>query len=99
MVLRFEWDPAKADSNIRKHYVAFDEASTVFSDPLAAIFDDEEHSNAENREIIIGHSVLGRLLIVSFVQMSRTAIRIISARTVTKTERREYEEGFSKQGA
>jgi uncharacterized protein len=74
--------------------VAFDEAATVFSDPLAAIFDDEEHSSAENREIIIGHSVLGRLLIVSFVQMSHTVIRVISARAVTKAERREYEEGY-----
>ena len=47
MGLRFEWEPAKAARNIRKHQVAFDEAATVFADPLAAIFDDEEHSDTE----------------------------------------------------
>lgn len=52
--MRFEWDPAKAASNIRKHGVSFDEAVTVFRDPLAFIFDDEAHSEEEHREIIIG---------------------------------------------
>ena len=96
MGLQFEWDPAKAGRNLRKHQVAFDEAATVFADPLAAIFDDEAHSSTERREIIIGHSVLGRLLVVSFVQISRNAVRIISARKATRTERREYEENQSK---
>ncbi|MBK8870753.1 MAG: BrnT family toxin [Elusimicrobia bacterium] len=59
--------PVKAESNVRKHGVTFDEASTVFKDPLAVIFDDEDHSDRENREIIIGHSLTGRLVIVSFM--------------------------------
>ena len=92
MGLRFEWDPAKADSNLRKHGLAFDEAATVFADPLAVIFDDDAHSSTETREIIIRHSVLGRLVVASFVQGSRSGVRIISARTATRTERREYEE-------
>jgi hypothetical protein len=56
MSLEFEWDPAKADENLRKHGVAFEEALTVFADPLARIFDDHEHSTEEPREIIIGHA-------------------------------------------
>ncbi|HQV92822.1 MAG TPA: BrnT family toxin [Anaerolineales bacterium] len=60
--MRFSWDPRKADSNFRKHGVAFDEALTVFSDPLAFIFDDIEHSTDEHREIIIGYSTLSRLI-------------------------------------
>ena len=80
MGLPLEWNPAKADRNLRKHRVAFDEAASVFADPLAAIFHDEVHSVTEKREIIIGHSVLSRLLVVSFVQGSRSAVRIISAR-------------------
>jgi uncharacterized DUF497 family protein len=58
--MKFSWDPRKADSNFHKHDVAFDEALTVFSDPLAFIFDDLEHSEAEHREIIIGYSTLRR---------------------------------------
>lgn len=96
MGLRFEWDPVKAASNIRKHQVTFDEAATVFADPLAAIFDDEVHSDTRRREIIIGHSVLGRLLVVAFVQRSRNAVRVISARPATGTERRGYEEDQGK---
>ena len=72
--------------------MTFDEAATVFADPLAAIFDDEAHSHTEKREIIVGYSVIGRLLVVSFVQTSRDTVRVISARTATRTERREYEE-------
>lgn len=56
--MKFEWDPAKAENNIRKHGVSFDEAVTVFRDPLAFIFDDEAHSKEEHREIIIGASAL-----------------------------------------
>jgi len=54
--LRFEWDDEKAETNIGKHNVSFDEAQTLFRDPLAFIFDDEAHSVSERREIIIGHS-------------------------------------------
>jgi uncharacterized DUF497 family protein len=95
MTLRFEWDLAKAARNTRKLHVDFDEAATVFADPLAAVFDDEEHSDIESREIIIGHSVLGRLLVVSFVEVARYTVRVISARPATRAERKEYEENQS----
>jgi hypothetical protein len=77
----------------RKHGVTFDEAGTVFADPLAVIFDDEEHSQDEIREIVIGYSVLQRLLLVSFTERGHDLVRIISARKTTKRERRDYEEG------
>ena len=92
MPLRFEWDEEKAASNVAKHGVTFAEASTVFGDPLAAIFNDEEHSLDESREIIIGHSVLHRLLLVSFTERGDEIVRIISARKTTKNERKDYEE-------
>ncbi len=92
MALRFEWDRDKAASNLEKHDVSFDEASTVFDDPLARIFDDEDHSLDERREIIVGHSILNRLLVVSFVERAEDVIRIISARTATRRERKDYEE-------
>jgi uncharacterized DUF497 family protein len=92
MGLKFEWDKRKAETNIKKHGVSFEEASTVFGDPLANIFDDEEHSQDEDREIIIGHSTLRRLLIVFFTERARDLIRIFSARKATKKERKDYEE-------
>lgn len=92
MALRFEWDPQKALVNLRKHGVSFDEASTVFCDPLAFIFVDEDHSGAEEREIAVGHSVIGRLLLVSFVERSEHLIRVISSRLATAHERGDYEE-------
>jgi uncharacterized protein len=91
MALEFEWDAQKAETNLRKHRVSFEEAATVFGDSLAVIFDDEAHSLEEAREIIIGHSDRSRLLLVSFTERS-AKIRIISARRATKTERRDYEE-------
>ena len=91
MALRFEWDVHKARANIRKHGVSFDEAATVFRDGLACIFDDEDHSMEESREIIIGHSAAGRLLLVSFREKADNTVRIISARTTTKRERSDYE--------
>jgi uncharacterized protein len=93
MPLTFEWDADKAALNIAKHGVTFDEARTVFGDPLAVIFDDEEHSLDELREIIIGHSVLRRLLLVSFTERGDEVVRIISARKANKRERKDYEEG------
>ena len=89
--MKFSWDPRKADNNLRKHGVAFDEAITVFSDPLALIFDDVVHSEEEHREIIIGFSTLRRLLLVCFVERMEDTIRIISARRATKVEIRDYE--------
>ena len=84
MDLRFEWDEYKAASNLRKHGLSFDEASTVFADPLAVIFDDEEHSHDEIREIAIGHTILQQLVLVSFTERGEDLIRIISAREATK---------------
>jgi hypothetical protein len=92
MPVRFEWDPRKAASNIRKHGVSFEEASTVFDDPLAVIFDDIDHSDTEPREIIIGQSVLQRLLLVHFTERIRDLIRIFSARQATPRETKDYEE-------
>ena len=91
--LSFAWDPKKAASNISKHGVSFDEALTVFADPLALIFDDEDHSFGEQREIIIGHSTGLPLLVVCF-SAREVAVRIFSARRATKQERRDYEENL-----
>lgn len=90
--MRFEWDPAKAEANFRKHGVSFDEAVTVFDDPLAITYIDPDHSESERREITIGASGRNRLLIVSHMDR-RGTIRIISARKATRKERRIYEEG------
>lgn len=89
--MKFEWDEFKATSNFRKHGVSFEEAKTVFDNPLAVIFADEEHSIDEQREIIIGHSGENRLLLVSFTERLN-AIRIISARLATRREREDYEQ-------
>ncbi len=78
-------------STDKKHRVSFEEAVTVFANPLAAIFPDPDHSQDEVREIIIGHSDRNRVLIVSFTERS-AAVRIISARVATSRERKDYEE-------
>lgn len=91
--MRFTWDTTKAARNLRTHGVPFTEACTVFDDPLARIHDDIEHSEFEEREIIVGHASSGRLLVVSFTERER-AVRLISARVATKAERLEYEEGI-----
>ena len=95
--MKFEWDPKKATANLKKHGVSFDEAISVFSDPLAYIFDDESHSQSEPREIIIGHSILNRLVLVCFTEHTEEVARLFSARLATKKEYRDYEEnaGFS----
>jgi uncharacterized protein len=92
--MEFEWDREKAAENRHKHRIPFDEALTVFADPLAAIFDDPVHSAAEGREIIIGHSSRRRLLIVCFTER-RGRVRIISARRATRREQKSYEENRS----
>lgn len=89
--MRFSWDSRKADSNLRKHGIAFDEAITVFRDPFAFIFDDILHSEEEHREIIIGRSAINRLVLVCFVERQENTIRIISARRATKNETKDYE--------
>ena len=90
MNLKFEWDRKKAASNLSKHGVSFEEALTVFSDPLARIFDDEDHSIEEQREIIIGHSAKDRSLVVCFTAQGES-VRIFSARTATRRERKDHE--------
>ena len=89
--MQFEWNTKKAETNLRKHNVDFSEAETVFGDPLAKIFDDEEHSFEEKREIIVGHSIQNRLLIISFTERENDMVRIISARLTTPQERKDYE--------
>ena len=91
----FEWSAHKAAENLKNHGVAFDEAVTVFADPLANIFADPDHSGDERRELIIGHSAEQRLLVVSFNERERRT-RIISARQATARERKDYEENSSK---
>lgn len=95
--MKFEWDPNKAASNIRKHGVSFDEAVTVFKDPLALIFDDITHAEHEHREIIIGASSLRRMVLVCFVERLEDVIRIISARSATRQEIKDYEENAHNQ--
>jgi len=89
--LQFTWDPAKAAANLRKHGVAFEDASTVFRNPLAKVLPDPTHSEREQRSLILGHSAGGRLLLVVFTE-TEERIRIISARDASARERREYEE-------
>ena len=75
---------------MRKHGVTFEEAATVFADPLALIVEDARHAE---RALIVGESVLGRLLVTVFIEVKGDEVRIISARRATKHERRRYEEG------
>lgn len=90
--MQFEWDRRKEASNRRKHEVGFREAATVFGDPLATTFPDFDHSAFEERFLTIGASARGRLLVVAHNEGGQK-IRIISARRVTRRERKFYEEG------
>jgi len=87
--MQFEWDAAKAAANRRKHGVSFAEAQTVFDDPDALVFFDDEHSDAEDRYRIVGMSSAGRVLVVSYTERDE-ATRIISARKATRAEERLY---------
>ena len=88
--MQFEWDREKAKRNLKKHGVSFDEAVTVFYDPLSASFDDPDHSDTEHRIITIGYSSHSRLLVVSHIEREKI-IRIISARSATAHERKRHE--------
>jgi uncharacterized DUF497 family protein len=90
--VNFEWNPDKAAGNLRKHEVSIEEAASVFADPLAVSYYDPDHSEKENRYIIVGTSRLGQLLIVAYTERGEN-IRIISARRTTRRERKQYEEG------
>jgi uncharacterized protein len=92
MGLLFEWDEEKNRKNLRKHNVSFDEASTIFGDPLAVTIDDPQHSIREPRWVTLGHSARHRLLAVVHTDRGGR-IRIISARVATRYEREFYEEG------
>ena len=89
--MTFEWDDEKAEANLRKHGVAFEEAATVFGDALFLVFADPDHSQGEQRLLLLGESVERRLLVVSYTDREGV-IRVISAREATKAERRNYEE-------
>jgi uncharacterized DUF497 family protein len=90
--MEFEWDEEKAEVNLAKQGISFDEAKTVFDDPLYVDFYDPDHSFDEHRYIIIGESQQRRLLIVSYTERGNV-IRLISVREVTRSEREIYEEG------
>ncbi len=92
--MKFIWDKEKAVANQQKHHVSFEEASTVFDDPAAVLFYDEDHSIEEHREVIVGHSIQKRLLLVFFTELAENIIRIFSARKPTKRERKDYEENI-----
>lgn len=90
--MRFEWDPKKAATNLKKHGVTFQEAATVFGDPLAITFHDPDHSVNEERQITFGLSLQKRLIVVSHTQR-KDRTRIINARLMDRKERVIYEEG------
>jgi uncharacterized protein len=87
----FEWDEKKAAASLSKHGVSFEEAQTVFEDPLARVRPDPDHSEDEGRDVIVGSALAGRLLLVSFTRR-RDLNRLISARELTPRERKAYEE-------
>lgn len=89
--MNFEWHSEKAASNFKKHKIEFEEARTSFDDPLFIAFEDPDHSVEENRFILMGESLEGRLLVVCYT-MRGDIIRLISARKATRAERRYYEE-------
>jgi uncharacterized DUF497 family protein len=91
LALEFEWDPRKAAGNLAKHKVSFEEAATVFGDPLGRIVADPRHSAVEERLALLGISKRRRLLAVMYIERAET-VRIISARQATRRERRDYEE-------
>jgi uncharacterized protein len=90
--MEFEWDPEKARTNLRKHRLSFHEAGTVFGDPLATTFPDPDHSVGERRYVTIGITEKGRVVVVAHMEKGQL-VRIISARSATRPERRFYEQG------
>ncbi len=88
--MEFEWNPDKATLNLEKHGVSFQEAATVFNDPLSVTFPDPDHSIGESRYVMIGMSEFGKLLLIAHTDREKK-IRIISARKATRQEKRFYE--------
>jgi uncharacterized DUF497 family protein len=89
--MSFSWNEAKAHRNLKKHRVSFDEAITVFADPLFLIAADDDHSIDEKRFVIMGESNKGRILVIAYAERENDT-RIISAREATLKERKNYEE-------
>jgi uncharacterized DUF497 family protein len=89
--MRFSWNPKKAASNLHKHGISFEEAATVFGDPLSDTFPDPDHSLEEYRFVIIGSSESGKMLLVAHTDDGEV-VRLISAREMTRGERKSYEE-------
>jgi len=92
----YEWDPKKAKANLRQHGVSFDQAASVFLDPLAVTFPDPDHSGEEFREITIGRSASQRVVFLSHTRRGDRT-RLISARKATRRERKQYEESTSEE--
>ena len=90
--MQFEWDPKKAEENLRKHAVGFREASTVFGDPLEVTIPDPDHSEGEARFLSVGLSAEGRLLVVAYTEREGK-VRVVQARVAAPKERRAYESG------
>jgi len=91
MALEFEWEPAKAERNLKEHGVSFHDATTIFRDTLSITILDPDHSDSENRFVDIGMSHRMELLVVSYTER-KDRVRIIGARRATRAERKNYEE-------
>lgn len=89
--MNFQWHPSKAESNLKKHGISFDEAKTVFDDPLQIHFTDNPHSIGEQRYLCLGMSDQGRVLTIIYTEERDETIRIISTREATKREKKRYE--------
>lgn len=93
--MRFEWDDYKNSTNFKKHRIRFEEAQTVWNDPQSIEFYDPDYSDSEERFIRIGYSIRGRILVIVFCERdNESTIRIISARKITSSERRQFEKGI-----
>jgi uncharacterized DUF497 family protein len=90
--VQFEWDPEKAQGNLAKHGVSFDEVASVFGDPLAVTIDDPDHSSGERRFLTTGRAKSERLIVIAHTDRNER-VRIISARDATRVERKQYESG------
>ena len=93
MSIKFDWDNEKAETNLKKHGVSFEEATTVFTDNLSVTIPDPLHSIDEERFVIIGQSIRNRLIVVVHIDLE-DIIRIISARLATNRERKNYESKY-----
>ena len=91
--MKFTWDPEKAASNLDKHGLSFQEASTAFADPLARSMPDPLHSGEEDRFVLMGLTTTGRLAVIVYTERDET-IRMISARMATPVERRRHEQAY-----